>query len=74
MSELQYDKRFDAVLSMLESIASLDFTKKIKLSSKADTIDAVAAGLNMLSEELKSKVVEKSILEEINQNLEQFAL
>jgi len=73
MSKFQYDERLDAVLSMLESIASLDFTKKIKLSNKADNIDAVAAGLNMLSEELKSKVVEKSKLEEINKNLEQFA-
>ena len=45
MSEPQFDERFDALLSMLESIASLDFTRKLKLSSKADKIDAVAAGL-----------------------------
>lgn len=73
MSEPQFDERFDALLSMLESIASLDFTRKLKLSSKADKIDAVAAGLNMLSEELKSNVIKRTELEEINKNLERFA-
>ncbi len=73
MIEPQFDERLDAVLSMLESIASLDFTRKLKLSSKADKIDAVAAGLNMLSEELKSNVVKRTELEEINKNLERFA-
>ncbi len=73
MSELQFDERFDAVLSMLESIASMDFTQKLKLSRKADKIDAIAAGLNMLSEELKSNMVKRSELEEINANLERFA-
>ncbi|MCH8035207.1 MAG: GHKL domain-containing protein [Bacteroidetes bacterium] len=73
MSEPQFDERLDAVLSMLKSIASLDFTRKLKLSSKADKIDAVAAGLNMLSEELKSNVIKRTELEEINKNLERFA-
>jgi len=73
MSEPQFDERLDAVLSMLESIASLDFTRKLKLSKRADKIDAVAAGLNMLSEELQSNVVKRSKLEEINANLERFA-
>ncbi len=73
MSEPQFDERFDALLSMLESIASLDFTRKLKLSGKADKIDAVAAGLNMLSEELKSNVIKRTELEEINKNLERFA-
>lgn len=73
MIEPQFDERLDAVLSMLESIASLDFTRKLKLSSKADKIDAVAAGLNMLSEELKSNVIKRTELEEINKNLERFA-
>ena len=73
MSEPKFDERLDAVQSMLESIASLDFTRKLKLSSKADKIDAVGAGLNMLSEELKANVVKRSKLEEINTNLERFA-
>lgn len=73
MSEPQFDERLDAVLSMLKSIASLDFTRKLKLSSNADKIDAVAAGLNMLSEELKSNVIKRTELEEINKNLERFA-
>lgn len=58
---------------MLESIASLDFSERLTISSKVDSIDAVASGLNMLSEELESSVVERSKLEEINNNLERFA-
>lgn len=73
MSEEEIDERLVAVQSMLESLASLDFTKKLKLSSKADNIDAISAGLNMLSEELRSNVVKRSELEEINYNLERFA-
>jgi len=73
MTKQQSGDRIDAILEMLESIASLDFTKRIAISSKVDNIDAIASGLNMLSEELESSVVERSKLEEINNNLERFA-
>ncbi len=36
-------------------------------------IDAISLGLNMLSEELNSNVVEKSKLDEVNRKLEKFA-
>jgi len=73
MTEKQPDKRMNAILGMLESIASLDFSNRLTISSKADNIDAVASGLNMLSEELRANVVERSMLKEINDNLERFA-
>lgn len=69
MTEQQPDKRLDAILGMLESIASLDFSTRLTISNKADKIDAVASGLNMLSEELEANVVEKWKLEESEENL-----
>ncbi len=63
MTEQQSDERLDAILVMLESIASLNFSRRLTISSKVDGLDAVASGLNMLSEELEASVVEKSKLE-----------
>jgi signal transduction histidine kinase len=42
-------------------------------SDDNDIIDAIAVGLNMLSEELNTNVVEKSKLDEVNAKLERFA-
>ena len=64
MTEQQPDERWEAILGMLESIASLDFSRSLPISDEADNMDAVASGLNMLSEELKANVVEKSELAE----------
>ena len=64
MTEQQPDERWEAILGMLESIASLDFSRSLPISDEADNMDAVASGLNMLSEELQANVVEKSELAE----------
>ena len=64
MTEQQADERWEAILGMLESIASLDFSRSLPVGDEADNIDAVASGLNMLSEELQANVVEKSELAE----------
>ena len=64
MTEQQPDERWEAILGMLESIASLDFSRSLPISNEADNMDAVASGLNMLSEELQANVVEKSELAE----------
>ena len=55
---------------MLESIASLDFSGRLAISDKADDMDAVASGLNMLCQELEANVVRRSQLEEIVTELE----
>jgi light-regulated signal transduction histidine kinase (bacteriophytochrome) len=55
---------------MLESIAALDFSRTLELSDKSDHMDAVASGLNMLSEELQANVVARSKLEELVKELE----
>ena len=72
MTEQQPDERWEAILGMLESIASLDFSRSLPISNEADNMDAVASGLNMLSEELQAKVVEKSELEETVRALQRY--
>jgi signal transduction histidine kinase len=58
---------------MIGRVAALDFSSVLTTSQKNDMIDAIALGLNMLSEELNSNVVEKSKLDQVNRKLEQFA-
>ncbi len=70
MGKQQTDKRWDAILGMLESIASLDFSRSLEISGKADNMDAFATGLNVLCEELQANVVERSKLEEIVEQLQ----
>ena len=70
MTEQQPDERWEAILGMLESIASLDFSRSLPISDEADNMDAVASGLNMLSEELQANVVEKSELAETVRELQ----
>ena len=70
MTDQPPDERWDAMLEMLGSIASMDFTRSLEISDKADELDAVASGLNMLCEELAANVVQRSKLEEIVSQLE----
>ena len=73
MSFYDDDKRLHDVLDMIGRVASLDFSVTLKPSQNNDMVDAIAIGLNMLSEELNSSVVEKSKLDEVNSKLERFA-
>ena len=70
MTERRPDERWEALLGMLERIGSLDFSRSLTISDKSDELDAVAAGLNMLSEELEASVVQRSRLEEVVTELE----
>ena len=65
MTEQQPDERWDAILGMLESIATLDFSRSLPISKKADNMDAVASGLNMLCEELQANMIERKRVEEV---------
>lgn len=67
------EKRLNEILEMIGRIAALDFNQPLETHGKNDMIDALAIGLNMLSEELSSNVVEKSKLDSVNQKLEKFA-
>ena len=70
MTEKRPDVRWGALLGMLERIASLDFSRSLTISDKADELDAVASGLNVVSEELEAGVVQRSRLEEVVTQLE----
>ena len=58
------------MLRMLERVAALDFSETLTISDRGDGVDAIASGLNMLSEELRTNVVEKSELEAVVAELE----
>ncbi|GEM_PF-2398797 len=73
MTDFSDDKRLNAILDMIGRIASLDFTEMLEVSEENDMVDAISLGLNMLSEELNSQVVDKKILHEVNAKLEKFA-
>lgn len=73
MSGLNDDQRLNDILEMIGRVAALDFSETLSISEKNDMIDAIALGLNMLSEELQSNVVEKSKLDEVNSKLKKFA-
>lgn len=47
------EKRIEEFCEVVISIASLDYTKKASVGDEGNEFDAVAAGLNVLSEELK---------------------
>ncbi len=64
------NKRINEILEVLMAISNLDFNKKAKLSKHGDYIDGLAAGVNMMGEELKSSTVslneKETLLKEIH--------
>lgn len=68
------DPRLAQILDMIGRMAALDFKEELPASKKNDVLDAIIVGLNMLSEELQSNMVEKSKLYHVNTKLEKFAL
>ena len=73
MTDNEDNNRLDSILEMIANIAALDFSKSLNTSDKHDMIDAIALGLNMLSEELNTQVVARAKLDEVNQKLKKFA-
>ncbi len=57
------DPRLDRILEVVCSIARQDFSRRIEVNG-SDTIDAIAAGINMLAEELDGEVASRRELEE----------
>jgi PAS domain S-box-containing protein len=50
------EERINTLLDALLKYTLLDFSEKLTVSDKADEIDAIAIGLNTLSEELEDKI------------------
>jgi PAS domain S-box-containing protein len=51
-----YQKRIENIFSAILKYTMLDFSQTVPISDKGDEIDAIAAGLNTLSEELKVRI------------------
>ncbi len=66
------DELMDNFVEVIMSIANLDFSKKAISNKNNPTYDAVACGLNMLTEELEDSVVTKKELQESEERLHQF--
>lgn len=62
-------QRIEEINEMLLSLAAGDFSMKSTLSHRLDDIDAIAAGINMLSEELRSSVIAKDYLDSVLQGI-----
>lgn len=56
-------KRLEEVNKIILEIASGNFNNRIEPSGKADEVDVLAAGVNLLGEELKANTVPKSFVE-----------
>lgn len=61
------------VVEMIGYMGRLDFSKRLPMTASDSSLDALALGLNMLSEELEANTVKRSMLEEANHNLESFS-
>lgn len=73
MSMAASESELNSILDMITSMASLDFSRKILPIGKNDEIAAIAEGLNMLSEELITNLVDKAELTKVNRKLSKFA-
>ena len=59
------DHRIEEINQVLLDLAGGDFSTKASLSHQLDSVDAVAAGINMLSEELRASVIAKDYLDSV---------
>ncbi|HEX8517444.1 MAG TPA: PAS domain S-box protein [Bacteroidia bacterium] len=51
-----YQRRIENIFSAILKYTVMDFSQKVEVSEKGDEIDAIAAGMNTLSEELKTRI------------------
>jgi two-component sensor histidine kinase len=70
-AESEYNnKRVASILDVVMAMAQLDYSRKANISEKTDYVDALAAGINMLGEELKESTVslheKETLLKEIH--------
>jgi PAS domain S-box-containing protein len=62
-SDNKRDGQLDSIVRAIVSAARLEFTEVAEITDAGDRIDAIAAGINMLVEELKESVVSKDRLQ-----------
>jgi PAS domain S-box-containing protein len=73
-----YQKRIDNIFTAILNFTLLDFSKRAPVSDKGDEIDAIAAGLNTLSEEIKFRIQKLQEAEErfrlLIENIKDYAI
>ncbi|HXA01938.1 MAG TPA: PAS domain S-box protein [Cytophagaceae bacterium] len=70
-----YEARINSLLEVLLEHTMMNFSKKAIVSEEGDEIDAIAVGLNTLSEELEaSRNIEKKHIQRIKESEEQFRM
>lgn len=75
MKSLKTEENLENIIEMITSLARLDFSNRITaLDDDGGLFDAIAIGLNMLSEELESSVVNIQELNKKNDRLEDVLL
>ena len=52
--DVNYQNRITEILNSLQQLALSDYSCRVPISDKGDTIDAIGAGLNMIAEELEA--------------------
>ncbi|QDH81231.1 HAMP domain-containing histidine kinase [Echinicola soli] len=73
-TDLEDQALISEFIRLVGEIASLNFPSRINTNTGDTSLGVLAAGLNMLSEEVEKKMVELSNLKEVNHNLENFSL
>lgn len=66
---MKTDPRTAEILDCIMALARLDFSKKIRIDKTDDSIAAIAAGVNMLGEELRENAVSLREKEQLLQEL-----
>ncbi|XYH95259.1 PAS domain S-box protein [Sorangium sp. So ce1128] len=67
--EERLERRLSDIMVMLNSIVSFDFSKRAAVGEQGDSWDALALGLNMVAEELSSRVVSREYVDNILQSM-----
>jgi signal transduction histidine kinase/ActR/RegA family two-component response regulator len=57
------ESRIDDIVEVLIALAQQDFSARARISERRDEVDAIAAGINMLAEELGGEVASRRELE-----------
>jgi PAS domain S-box-containing protein len=74
-SIIAYEGRVTNLLEVLLEHTMMNFSKKATVSEEGDEIDAIAVGLNTLSEELEaSRSIEKKYIQHLKESEERFRL
>lgn len=74
-SELGVDARLNDLVDMLMRMSQLDFAARATVGERGDLLDALAAGLNILSEELAVHMAQRAAMEqELRNSRDEFEL